>query len=163
MIPLSNHIEQIPVYIKSKSSLAIPCHKTCYSLLLLALFPLQNTSLSQLFVRQILTLITIQLYIIHSWHIFISLKCKPFPPLDSKALLRSSPYGTSGKQPAHQRRRLKRHGFNPRVGKIPWRRDGNLLQYSCLENPMDSKTCGLQSMGSQSRTQPKTLSTTLRC
>ena len=23
------------------------------------------------------------------------------------------------------------------VGKIPWRRDGYLLQYSCLENPMD--------------------------
>ena len=29
------------------------------------------------------------------------------------------------------------HVFNPWVGKIPWRRDGNPLQYSCLENPMD--------------------------
>ena len=27
--------------------------------------------------------------------------------------------------------------FNPWVGKMPWRRWGNLLQYSCLENPMD--------------------------
>ena len=27
--------------------------------------------------------------------------------------------------------------FNPWVGKIPWRRNGNLFQYSCLENPMD--------------------------
>ena len=25
--------------------------------------------------------------------------------------------------------------FNPWVGKIPWRRHGNSLQYSCLENP----------------------------
>ena len=25
----------------------------------------------------------------------------------------------------------------PWVGKIPWRRNGNPLQYSCLENPMD--------------------------
>ena len=29
------------------------------------------------------------------------------------------------------------HGFNPRIRKIPWRRTGNPLQYSCLENPMD--------------------------
>ena len=28
----------------------------------------------------------------------------------------------SGKEPAYQCRRLKRHGFNPRVRKIPWRR-----------------------------------------
>ena len=27
--------------------------------------------------------------------------------------------------------------FNPYVGKIPWRRAWQLLQYSCLENPMD--------------------------
>ena len=25
------------------------------------------------------------------------------------------------------------------VGKIPWRRDGNPFQYSCLENPMDRR------------------------
>ena len=31
-----------------------------------------------------------------------------------------------------------RPGFDPWVGKIPWRRKGNPLQYSCLENPMDS-------------------------
>ena len=28
--------------------------------------------------------------------------------------------------------------FDPWVGKIPWRRNGNPLRYSCLENPMDS-------------------------
>ena len=27
--------------------------------------------------------------------------------------------------------------FDPWVGKIPWRRNGNPLQYSCLNNPMD--------------------------
>ena len=30
-----------------------------------------------------------------------------------------------------------RNTFNPRVGKIPWRGNGNPLQNSCLENPMD--------------------------
>ena len=30
-----------------------------------------------------------------------------------------------------------RRGFDPWVGKIPWRRACNPLQYSCLENPMD--------------------------
>jgi len=28
-------------------------------------------------------------------------------------------------------------GRDPWVGKIPWRRNGYLLQYSCLENYMD--------------------------
>ena len=28
-------------------------------------------------------------------------------------------------------------GFDPWVAKIPWRGNGNPLQYSCLENPMD--------------------------
>ena len=32
------------------------------------------------------------------------------------------PGGTSGKEPAYQCRRPKRCGFDPRVGKIPWRR-----------------------------------------
>ena len=34
----------------------------------------------------------------------------------------SFPGGTSGKEPACQCRRHKRHEFNPWVGKIPWRR-----------------------------------------
>ena len=33
--------------------------------------------------------------------------------------------------------RCKSHGFDPWVRKIPWRGNGNPLQYSCLENPMD--------------------------
>ena len=44
-------------------------------------------------------------------------------------------------------RRRKRLRFDPWVGKIPWRRKWRPLQYSCLENPMESG--GLQYMGSQ--------------
>ena len=32
---------------------------------------------------------------------------------------------------------IKRHRFDPWVWKIPWRRKGYPLQYSCLENSMD--------------------------
>ena len=32
------------------------------------------------------------------------------------------PGGASGKEPARQHRRHKRHGFDPWVGKIPWRK-----------------------------------------
>ena len=47
----------------------------------------------------------------------------------------------------------RRHGFNPRIRKIPWRRIGNPLQYSCLENPMDRGAWrAIQSMGSGSWT-----------
>ena len=45
--------------------------------------------------------------------------------------------GASAKEPACQCRRHKRHGFDPRLRKIPWRRGWNPLQYSCLENPMN--------------------------
>ena len=37
-------------------------------------------------------------------------------------VLAGFPGGTSGKEPACQCRRHKRHGFDPWVGKIPWRR-----------------------------------------
>ena len=47
------------------------------------------------------------------------------------------PGGASGKEPACQRRRCKRFGFDPWVGKMPGGWHGNPLQYSCLENPMD--------------------------
>ena len=43
-----------------------------------------------------------------------------------------------------------RLGFDPWVRKIARKRNGNLLQYSCLENSMDRKATGwLRSMGSQ--------------
>ena len=48
-----------------------------------------------------------------------------------------------------QCRRHRRLGFNPSVGKIPWRKKCNQLQYSCLKNPWTEKPDGLQSMRSQ--------------
>ena len=36
-------------------------------------------------------------------------------------------------------RRYRRPGFDPWVWKIPWRRNDNPLQYSCLENSMDRR------------------------
>ena len=45
--------------------------------------------------------------------------------------------GASGEEPTCPCRRRKRHGFDPWVGKIPWRRAWKPTQYSCLENPMD--------------------------
>ena len=47
------------------------------------------------------------------------------------------PGGTNGKEPTCQCRRHKRLRFNLWFGKIPWRKHGNPLQYSYLENPMD--------------------------
>ena len=52
---------------------------------------------------------------------------------------RAFPGGTSGNEPACQCRRLKRHRFNPWVGRSPGEENGNLLQYSCLKNPMDRR------------------------
>ena len=43
----------------------------------------------------------------------------------------------NGKESACQCRRCKKHRLNPWTGKIPWSRNGNSLQYSCLENFMD--------------------------
>ena len=47
------------------------------------------------------------------------------------------PGGASGKEPACQCRRHKRCGFNPWVGKIPWRRAWRPTPVILLENPMD--------------------------
>ena len=47
------------------------------------------------------------------------------------------PGGTSGKEPSCQCGRLKRCGFDPGSGRSPGEGNGNPLQYSCLENPMD--------------------------
>ena len=47
------------------------------------------------------------------------------------------PGGSSGKEPACQCRRHKRSGLDPWIGRSPGGGNGNPLQYSCLENPMD--------------------------
>ena len=44
------------------------------------------------------------------------------------------PGGSAGKKLACQDSRYKRHSFDPWVGRIPWRRNGNSLEFSCLEN-----------------------------
>ena len=44
--------------------------------------------------------------------------------------------------------RLRRHEFNPWVGKNPGEGNGNQLQYPCLGNPRDRGAWGLPSMGS---------------
>ena len=38
-------------------------------------------------------------------------------------------------------------GLVPGLGRSPEEGNGNPLQYSCLENPMDEEPGGLQSMG----------------
>ena len=45
-----------------------------------------------------------------------------FNPIESFSGVQGSPDGASGKEPTCQCRRFKRWGFNPWVGKIPWRR-----------------------------------------
>ena len=39
--------------------------------------------------------------------------------------------------------------FKPWVGKIPWCRNGNPFQYSCLKNPMDREACWAMIYGVQ--------------
>ena len=56
------------------------------------------------------------------------------------------PWWLRGKKSTCQCRRCKRCRFDPWIGKIPWRRNGNPLQYSCLEKSMDNR---LQSLRSQ--------------
>ena len=48
------------------------------------------------------------------------------------------PWWLSGKESACQ---CRRPGFDPWVGKIPWRRKCNPLQYSCLGNPKNRGAC----------------------
>ena len=43
-------------------------------------------------------------------------------PHQTVCLAHHGPGGTSGREPACQRRRRKRWGFDPWVGKVPWRR-----------------------------------------
>ena len=57
--------------------------------------------------------------------------------------------GASGEESTCRCRRCKRHGFHPWVGKIPWRRNGNPLQYTCLEIPWTEDPGELQPTGSQ--------------
>ena len=55
----------------------------------------------------------------------------------SSTFLWGFPGGASGKEPACQCRRQQRFEFNPQLRKIPGGGNGNPLQYSCVENPME--------------------------
>ena len=46
----------------------------------------------------------------------------------------------------------RRHGFNPGLGRSPWKRKWQLTPVFLPGNSMDRGVCGLQSTGSQSRT-----------
>ena len=70
------------------------------------------------------------------------------------------PGDTNGKELACQCRRHKRLGFNPWVGKVPWRRAWQPTPvFLPRESPGTEEPGGLQSMGLQSQTQLKWLST----
>ena len=64
-----------------------------------------------------------------------------------KNLLRDFPGGSDGKASVYNVGDL---GSIPGSGRFPGEGNGNPLQYSCLENPMDAGAwCRLLSMGSQ--------------
>ena len=55
-----------------------------------------------------------------------------------RVLRRGFPGGTSGREPACSAGAIRDAGSIPGSGRSPVEERGNLLQYSCLENPMDS-------------------------
>ena len=74
------------------------------------------------------------------------------------------PDGASGKEPAYRCRRWKRRGFDPWVGKIPWRRAQWPTPVFCLENPLDRGSWWATVHGvAESRTQLKQLRTQSCC
>ena len=52
-------------------------------------------------------------------------------------VLMDFPESSHGKESTCNAGDIKRRACGPCVGKIPGEGNGNLLQYSCLENPMD--------------------------
>ena len=62
------------------------------------------------------------------------------------SLYRGFPGSSAGKESAYNEGDP---GLIPVLGRCPGERNGNPLQYSCLENPMDRGAGGLQSTGLQ--------------
>ena len=78
----------------------------------------------------------------------LSLKSKSVSICPSFHSYMAFPGGTSGKEPACQCRRHKRHRFDPWVGKIPWRRAWQPTPvFLPEESPWTEELGGLQSMG----------------
>ena len=66
--------------------------------------------------------------------------------------------GTSGKDPAANAGDVRDKGSIPRLGRSPGGENGNPLQYSCLENPMDPEAWKATAQRvAKSRTQLKQL------
>ena len=55
-------------------------------------------------------------------------------------VLKGLPGGASGKEPPAHSGDIRDTGLMPGLERSPRVRDGSLLQYSCLENPMVRKT-----------------------
>ena len=92
----------------------------------------------------------------------VSHKCQrssPFSPglrkyelLSQLSRKRGLPRWLSGKESAYQ---CRRHGFDPLVRKVSWRRNGNPLQYSWFGNPVDTGAWRATVHGAaKSQTQP---------
>ena len=64
----------------------------------------------------------------------------------SVSVLLDCPGGSDGKASAYN---VGDPGSIPGLGRSPGEANGNPLQYSCLENPMDGGARKVQSMGSQ--------------
>ena len=64
-----------------------------------------------------------------------------------------SPGGAVVKNPPANAGGARDAGSIPGSGRSPGGGNGNPLQYSCLESPMEEEPGGLQSMGLQSQTQ----------
>ena len=74
------------------------------------------------------------------------------------------PHGTSGKEPAYQSKRWKRHQFDPWVGKIPWRRACQpTLVFLPGESHGQREPGGLPSIGLQSQTHMRPHQSCLLC
>ena len=85
---------------------------------------------------------------------------KSYSPLATLLLVLGFSGGDRGKEPICQCRRHKRCGFDPWVGKIPWRRAWQPTPvFLSGESPRIEEPGELQSMGSQSWTRLKWLST----
>ena len=92
------------------------------------------------------------------------LLCPRFPFLLCKGtvLYTGFPGSSAGKEPDCQYRRCKRHGFDPWVGKIPWRREWKPTPVCLPGKFMDRETCRATVHGvAQSRTRPRTYTQTL--
>ena len=69
--------------------------------------------------------------------------------MDRKKTAKNSQVALLVKNPPADAGDIKRCQFSLGLGTSPGKGNGNPLQHSCLENPMDRGPGGLQSMGSQ--------------